>query len=249
MKQFAIAFFVAGCLSGLAASLIPVPLVKGIAGCQTPDLLWYQFNEGSGTTVADTSTDGGDGATTDADWATGKSGSGFSLDFNGTTDDLASDSTVNYGSNTKITVELWCFFDSTSGTRIIAESSANWTANGGSFAIAISGGTQLLVGITKGTLRRSEQIAVPATGAWFHLGLLLDLSVAGGDIKIYKDGTEQGTTIVDNQITGTSNFSDYVLYMGARASSSLWYDGKIDDFRIYSGDQTSNLSCVVNNPQ
>ena len=203
-----------------------------------PGILHWKLNEGSSTAI--TATVGPNG-TTDAAWLTGKSGSGFCLDFNGTDDDAGTSSAVTYGTNT-ITVCGWFWFDSTAGTRMLFESSESY-ANTDTFAAFVDTGVLYLANSgTTGTL--TKNVAFTTTGAWVHLAFVLTPT----DCKIYVAGVSQvvGTS---GSRTGTANYSAQTLFVGARNRASLFFDGRIDDLRIYSGDVSANLAAIMASPQ
>lgn len=201
----------------------------------TPDILWWKFLEGSGTDIG--ATVGTDG-TTDASWVTGKTGSGFALEFNGTSQNAETSNTVTYGTNT-ITLCAWFWFDVTTGTRMLLESSATYiTPN--CFGIFVDANL-LYASNTGATGERQEYIAFSTTGAWVHLAVVLTPT----DNKIFVDGVEQATTITNNNRTGTADYSAQTLFVGARNSGSLFFDGRIDDLRIYSGDVSADLALIM----
>lgn len=200
------------------------------ASSPTPELLWWKMSDGSGTAV--TAAVGPNG-TTNADWATGLSGSGNALDFNGTSDGLSSDSTIAFGTNV-LTVCLLVNLDSTSGTQILAESSANFGANPISWAIYIDAGN-LVAGIAgTGPVFRQERCTAPSTGTTAALAVVFDRTTTGGEITIYINGTAQTTTLLDNSLNSTTDFTTRSVYVGARNNASLWANGRIDDVRIYN---------------
>jgi len=222
-------------------------------GSPVPDLLWWKLNEGSGTTLTDSSTGGAGGGTHDADYVTGKSGSGYALDFNGTSDDGATSAAITYNTDT-ITVAFWINRDSTTGVRMILESSNNLNNAESGFGIYIDG-SKIAVGFRTlpGGQYRNENISAPAAGEWHHVALVLKRNYNNGstygDIVFYVDGTEVASTVTLNAITTTSNWSNQVLYVGARNRASFWYSGLLDDVRIYTGDRSADIAAIMNDPQ
>lgn len=207
-----------------------------------PEILWWKLNEGSGTAIAGAASAGGDAGTTDAAWGTGKSGAGSALDFNGTTHDSASNASIVFGASV-LTVCFWVWLDTTSGARCLVESSINFNSNARAFLIYIDTG-ELFAAIHGATLYRAHKITAPSTGAWHHIAVVLDNSTVTGNVKIYLNGSLQSSTVTTNSKTGSGNFASYKVYAGARASASLFLDGRMDDLRIYNrevsaGDITS----------
>ena len=130
------------------------------AASATPEILWWKFNEGSGTSVAGAASGGGDAGTTDASWLTGKSGSLYCTDYNGTDDGTQSNAAITYGVAT-ITVCAWVYLDATTDG-MIWESSELYTSNPNAFDFLIFSG-QLYAAIQGTSGLRLEHIAVPST--------------------------------------------------------------------------------------
>lgn len=218
----------------------------------TPQILWWKLNEGSGTSITGDSSSGGDDGPTDAAWVTGKSGSGGALDFiPANSDDALTSASITYGVNV-ITVMGWFYFDDNTGTKFLYESSADNDSTAHTFVLAFVGGN--LVGQIHGTspssTYRKESITAPATGAWTHIAVVFDNSTVAGDVKIYVDGSNQSTTVNTDTKDAAANFSAQVLYVGSRAAGSLFYDGRLDDFRIYNSELNSTaINAAKDDPQ
>jgi len=226
--------------------LLGAALRRNAATSPIPDVLWWKLNEGSGTSITGDATNGGDDGVTDAAWLTGKSGGGYCADFNGTSQDAASSAAITYGTN-KITVCFWAYFDSTSGTTILLESSANWNSNNNSWICYLDSG-RINAGV-RDSAGRVEYVTAPSTGAWVHIALLLDNSTTTGNVDIYYDGVSQSTTVSTNSKTSIQTFSAYTLYAAARARASLWSNFRMDDLRIYSGDKTAFIAAIMADAQ
>jgi hypothetical protein len=233
---------------------IAIASVKTIMGVDntsgsapTPELLWWKMTDGSGTTV--TATVGPNG-TTDASWVTGASGSGYALEFNGTSSDASSSSSVTYSVN-KISISLWAYFDDTTSTRVLVENgNPYYTSVGGLIIFVDSGNLYVSCNGDSTNTVRSEYCAAPATGGWKHIVALIDGSTATANTDIYIDGSSQSTTVAVNTHSGTSNFATGTLYVGARGGSSLFLDGRIDDLRIYNRLLSgSEITAIYGDPQ
>lgn len=213
-------------------------------------ILWWKLNDGSGTAIAAAN---GPAGTTDAAWVTGQSGSGTALDFNGTSHDGHSTSAVSFGGAQVITICGWYFFDDITTVQNIWESDTHWsTSTNGSYLSQLdTGGFVVAMKGTGGTATaRIETAAAPATGAWVHIAVVCDNSTPTGAIKIYYDGVMQTTTIDDNDKAGSPAFEDKPIYVGARSGTSLFYNGRIDDVRIYGRELTgTEINAVKNDPQ
>lgn len=216
------------------------------SGSATPEFLWWKFNEGSGTAVAGDGSNGSDDGTTDADWLTGKSGSGYCTDYNGTSDGTQSDSAIAYDTET-ITVCAWIYRDTTSDA-MIWESSELYTSNPNSFDCLIFGG-QLYAAIQGTSGLRLEHVTPPGTGAWVHLAVVYVNTTNNGDVKFYFDGVEQSSTTDTNTKADHANFATEIFNCGSRNQTGLFMNGRIDDLRIYSGDQSASLATIAADAQ
>jgi hypothetical protein len=226
---------------------VGVPAAAPLADV-TPDLLWWKLNEGSGTTIAGTAATSDDG-TTDADWATGKSGSGSCLNYDGSSDDSLTDANIAWGTNI-ITICGWLYLDSTASDRLVwTTTSLDPFGSHANDATAFISGELLYLQLFGTTNRRRENMAVPSTGSWKHLLVVYDASTATGDMRLWLDGAEQTLTLGDNLHDGTSNFVTDKFVCGMRLGGSMFYDGKMDDVRVYSGDRSASVANIIDNPQ
>lgn len=222
-------------------------------GSPVPDLLWWQCNEGSGTSLVDSSSGGAAAGAHDADYVAGPGGS--ALDFNGTSDDGASSSAIAFGTSL-ITVSFWVNRDNAGavGNRIILESSANHNSNNDAWVIYIDfTNSRLAASFQNGAQYRQEYCTLFAHSEWHHVTVVMDRNynngATRGRIWIYVDGVAQSMTVALNTLTSTANFGTYIVYLAARSRSSIWLPGLLDDIRIYSGDKGSFAEAIKNDPQ
>jgi len=213
----------------------------------TPDILWWKCNEGSGTSLAGDGSNGGNGGTTDADWTTGV-GSGGALSLNGSNDDAYSTNTIAYGTNI-ITASLWLKDWTTTGDPIVIESVTD--SNGSdnhTFFVFLSSGVLNVAIKGVGYTYRDETITVN-TNTLRHLLMVFDNSTTTGDIKIYTNGVESGTTVSIDTKSASASFTTGEFNLGSRNSGSMFFGGKMDDVRLYSGDRSSDVSAIYSDPQ
>jgi hypothetical protein len=224
---------------------VPVRVMSGELSPDTPvdpvvpvpDILWWKFTEGSGTSIGATV---GPNGTTDASWVTGKNGSGFALDFNGA-NSASTSTTVTYGTNT-ITICGWFWFTA-SGSVFLLESGPGFPPPN-SVGIYQTVG-ELYVSNSGTTGELSEKVAFSTTGEWVHIAVV----VSPTEAKLFINAVEQSTTNTSNNRTGTSNFADQTLYVGALSTGAYMFNGRIDDLRIYSGDQSAELAAIMADSQ
>lgn len=212
----------------------------------TPDLLWWKLNEGSGTALTGSATGGGDGGTTDADWVTGKSGSGYALAFNGSSDDATTSAALAFNTNI-ITLSYWLWSSNTSNTRPLCTGGAGGGSN--TFFVVSNGGQHGYYDYGTTGYRR-EDYTIPTTNEWHHHLVVIDQTAGSGagDVTVYIDGATTSTTVWSNTKTGTANFATTNLWIGSLAGATFW-SGRFDDVRIYSGNQSASRTNIMNDPQ
>lgn len=91
------------------------PQLLGSVRSPVPDIFWWRMDEGTGTTITGAANNGGDSGNTISDWATGQSGLGFSLDFDGSSDVASNSTALNFGGISSFTISFWINPDTTNG--------------------------------------------------------------------------------------------------------------------------------------
>lgn len=187
-------------------------------------IIEYLFDEGSGSTATNSGTLGAthNGAINGGAYsASAPNGSAFSLDLNGTANNVK---IPNFGYGAALTVEAWINPSMVNGQRVILDDYGN-----PGVLLAIVDG-QLEWGIST-TAHPGLGIALFAgsigTGAWQHVAGVYD----GAAIRAYVDGVLVAAAatsgpIIDNPAGQPTIGSDDV-------SPALDYAGLIDDFRIH----------------
>lgn len=240
------------CFSSLSAQAqIPFPFSWWTprGSSPQPGILWWKLNEGSGTVMADSSI-GNHSGTNNATWITGKSGSGSALNFPGTNANSSTATAVTYATN-MVTVTFWMLSNSTNTTQVLLEvGNTNFAVIDHSFAVFID--TLGITGSVKGTGSgwRSESYGIVGLGAWNHWVLVFDNSSNGGNIRMFKNGVEVTTSLTNNTKAGNGTLiATQRLFVGARALPEIFLNGRIDDFRIYAGDQSSSAAQIMADSQ
>lgn len=206
------------------------PAASG-GGVDNTLVLHYKFNEGSGTTIADET--GTYAATGTANtWATGASGSGSSIVFNGTTAWAKTDGNVTYGTNI-LSFSFW-IYDSEwyTGTIVFEQTASVNSANSG--VVFDWDFTDSLVYHDSGGYRLGD-IATQETVKWYHVVLQVDASTSPPNFTIHIDGSEVSVSESSISSPGATAFQASVLYFASRAGVSDWNGFRLDDFRIYKG--------------
>lgn len=235
-------------------------LSKPVVYSPVPEILWWKFSDGSGSTV--TATVGPNGAcgigSAAPTWIAGLNG-GFALQFDGIDDTLSSASSVTYGVNI-ITVCCWLWWDAfANDDKLLMESSNPFNSNNGTYIIDPNNNGGLAVGsyelaiqdsLTAPGFYREQYFTRPSAAAWHHYCFVFDNSTTTGNIKVYVDAALTSTSIGISSKTGSNNFSAQILYLMSRGNSSLFGAGRLDDLRIYNRELSAGeVTAVKNNPQ
>lgn len=184
----------------------------------------YAFEENSGTTTADATGNGNTGTLVGGvSWTTsGKNGN--ALDFNGTTGQVEIDAGPLAMDNlSTFTAMAWVENDigTGAGTDDIVgwwdyPSSASWIIthhNNNNYFFSIEGKASIFAG-TVGT-------------AWTHVAGTYD----GSTMRLYVDGTQVAS---QSGLSGTLPSSTADIIIGGQQNDSNYFDGTIDDVRIYN---------------
>lgn len=201
-------------------------------------LLRLKLDEGTGTTLSDSSGNGRHFSASGATWLTGQAvPGGKALSFDGVNDYAASDANVNLGQSS-VSICFWAYV-TTAQDAIICELSPDFNATTHAWMLTWDAST--IWGVIKGMSGyREETRAMVAAGAWRHFVFLLNNSTAAGDVKLWIDGVEQTLTLSTNSKAGTANFATARIFLGARSTSAQYpFAGRIADFRIYQGELTT----------
>ncbi len=201
----------------------------------------YSFDTATGTTLADNSGGGNAGSISGATWTSaGKSGG--ALAFDGVNDMVTVADKASLDLSTGMTLEAWVrpSANSTWRTVVTKETSGNLTY--GLFSNSdvpqpsaiVSIGSSPIQDITRGPSEVSMS-------SWTHLAATYD----GAVLRLYLDGTEVSTA----NVTGAMANSAGPLQIGGNNIWAEWFQGQIDDLRVYNRALTpSQLQTDMNTP-
>jgi fibronectin type 3 domain-containing protein len=187
----------------------------------------YSFDEGSGTAVADLSGKGNGGTISGATW-TGAGGGKFgsALSFDGVNDWVTVADANTLDLTTGMTLEAWVNPSAlgTSWRTAVFKETTNY------YAYALYGNTgttrpsgNLLVAGTDFDQRGSAALPV---NAWSHIAATYD----GASLRLYVNGTQVGTQAASGSISASTG----VLRMGGNNIWAEWFQGLIDEVRVYN---------------
>jgi len=181
----------------------------------------YGFNEGTGTTVTDASGNGNNGTISSAAWTTsGKYGN--ALGFNGTSALVTINNATTLQLSTAMTLEAWVNPSTVSSAwrDVIFKANDNYYLEGTSTASGrpATGGT-----FASSPLYGTTALAV---NSWTHLAATYD----GTTTRLYVNGTQ----VSSQAQTGAMASSTNPLQIGGDSFYGQFFQGTIDEVRIYN---------------
>ena len=223
-------------LQVIAAGAQPAPTppagTPGLAGIHH-----YAFNEGSGTTAADSVGNAALSLVNGAGWTTGKFGSALAVNGNGQFADagkaLLQTTDANYS------VSAWVKLNAAGGAfqTIASQDGADTSV----FFLQYSGADKTFA-FSFASVRALSSIGTPVPGQWYHLVGVRD--IAAGKLSIYVDGKLSGSVgVLGNSTPTTGNF---VIGRGKFNGGPVDYlNGAVDETRLYdralSSDEVATL--------
>jgi hypothetical protein len=204
----------------------------------------WDFDDSSDTSTATDSWGTNDGQINGAGYESAYQGS-HALYFDGTENyvTVTDNATLNFDSTESFTVSGWLNLDALSKnvTMLAKRDGSGNNFEGYQIQVRDADGEFAFFvddGVSGSSV--SARGGTPTTGSWVHLAGTFDRS--SGDLTLYIDGSSVGSTSSSlGAVSPSANF-----YVGAYENlSSEYFNGKIDDVRIYdkalSAPEVSNL--------
>jgi len=199
----------------------------------TPDgtglVVWYRFDETSGTTATDSSGNGYHATLVNGPtWVAGRSGNAVNLDGSDDYVSLPAGVVSNLGD---FTIATWVRLDTTGSWRRVFDFGTGTTVN--MFLTPQSGSGTVRFAITTGGWSAEQRVngsAALPTGSWVHvavtrLGNVGTLYVNGAVV-----GTNSSLTLSPSSLGNTNQ-----NWLGrSQYAADGYLDGQLDDFRIYN---------------
>ncbi len=208
--------------SGASGSPVTVPVTLTVTPPATGLVGAWGFDEPSGATVADASGSGNNGTISGAARGTGRNGGG--LTFDGVNDWVTVNDSSSLDLTTSMTVEAWVRPANVDYWRtvVLKEQPGQLV-----YALYASTDNRRPSGhvYTSGDIALQGPSALPAN-TWSHLAMTWD----GLTIRMFVNGTQ----VSSSALAGTAVTSASPLRIGGNGVWAEWFNGGIDDVRVYN---------------
>ncbi|MEV4289325.1 LamG-like jellyroll fold domain-containing protein [Nonomuraea bangladeshensis] len=192
----------------------------------------YGMNEGSGTSVADSSGKNNPGTGSSTAWVNGKYGK--ALSFNGSSSMVTVAHAASLRLTTGMTLSAWVNPTTVTGTAWRSVMTKELSADGASYALyAANGGT-----VPSGWVQTDPETSATADGlsplpvnTWSHLALTYD----GAALRLFLNGQQIDQTALSGSLYDDGN----PLRIGGNVVWNEYFSGLIDEVRIYNRAQTA----------
>ncbi len=211
-----------------------------LSGSESNLVAYYNFNDGSGNTLTDLTSNSNNGTMTNMandDWVSNALfAQDYALDFDGSNDFVNISDPYTSFSNS-LSVEFWVNSSSSTIGSGIGQASANSdNMSTNVWLMHMNPNTSITFYVNdNGTWRYVSSTSDVDDGNWHHIAGTID----GSEVAIYVDGTKEASssTAISSGIQSNSNAS---IHFGkdVRLSSGRFITGKIDEVRIWDDVRT-----------
>lgn len=211
------------------STVLTVSTISGLIG-------YWTFDEGSGTTAADSSGSGYNATLVNGmSWVAGKLGQAISA--NGT-NQYVSFPAIDLSTTSAATVAMWVNRTySTAGGHVLLEDTTNFNNSTSGFGVGPDDDTcrGVMVALRGNNGYAANCYAQPTSGVWHHLVAVYDKTQSGSnESSFYIDGVLQRATRNYLTTNNTNTLGKSPLYLFSRAGTSMFCSGMVDDLRIYN---------------
>lgn len=207
---------------------IKLTKVSGVPGIPTSGLAAYwSMDEGSGSTAADSSGNGNNGTLSGPVWTAGNRGG--ALSFDGTNDYVNAGNPAGLKLTGAMTLSAWIKIDTVSGNGRIISKQGYTGSRGWSLNVEASGVGAFQIASNSSSLVTVNTSAALPTGQWVHLAGVYEPGTA---LRIYVNGVLSNSNSVS--VPAAQYNSNLNVWIGARPSSECYFDGDIDEVRVYN---------------
>jgi chitodextrinase len=188
-----------------------------------PPVAAFSFDAGTGTTASDDSGNGHTGTLSNAGWtAAGKFGG--ALSFNGSSSYVTVPDGAALDFSTSLTLEAWVY-PTASGAGSSGILAKERTGGGLPYGVETTGGNPDAYVNAGGTTVASSSAALPLN-TWSHVASTFD----GTTLRLYVNGTQVASTPAVGPIAASAD----PLRIGADLTWGEYFDGRIDNVRVYN---------------
>lgn len=166
---------------------------------------------------------------------------GDALDFDGANDfvSVGNRSGLDFERTNTFSIESWVQWNS--GIGMIVCKMDNLSPFTGYEVFAISGQVQVRLtnSFTVNGINVLTTAGVLADNEWHHVAVSYDGSSSESGLLIYIDGILQTKSVVSDNLTGTIQ-ATAPLQIGARSLGAFFFNGQMDEVRIWNTERTAN---------
>ena len=206
---------------------------------------WLGMEEGSGTSVADSTSNNNDFTLTNGSWVTGKVGS-YAVRLDGNDDYMESDANFAVGANV-CTVSFWMYWtDAGSDEKFIYELGNRWWQRNGSIAFSwVQNESVFKVSMHDGSGNLEVKFPEPSSGQWVYVTVVHNGpggSSNAGEIKLYYDGTAQSSSSYSSTKDQANNIGSTAskFFIGANSTGAQEITIDVDTFAVFSDELTQD---------
>ena len=186
----------------------------------------WDFNEGDGLTATDDSGYDNNGTIYGATWTDDTpSGKGYALSFNGSSNYISYGANDNLNLSDKITIGVWIYKEGSVGGYILAKNSTDTS----DMDYALYWSSEMFGLHLNGVGAGGSQWGSVPINRWSYIVATYNMNETSDQVKFYVDGELNKTSTYNTAINQTAS----TLNIGRRKPSSLYFNGKIDNVRIY----------------
>ncbi len=227
-------------------ALLPLPLAQVASYNLDQGLaLYWKLDEGTGSTVTDSSGNGMNGTLLGSPtWVSGSTAKiNGALSFNGTNSAVTSPAVPL--NTAVVSVAFWLNGGMGSGTSMILESSPNLNNSDTGFAVSTEssstncpGASNIVWLVLHGNMGYNNSCFQYPGSGWHHYVAVFDKSQGSQrEVSLFIDGATSSVLVQHNSADNTNGFNASPanpIYLMSRGGSSLFSSGTIDDVRIYT---------------
>ncbi len=235
----------------MAAPHTQVAQVSG-SSCTTGDLTcglvgWWKFDDGSGTTAADSSGNGNTGTLVNGPtWIMGQVGQALSFNGVNTWVSVNQSTSLQFGTGS-FSASAWIYPTSnTQGTTHIVDN--RWSTP--YWDVIFSGTGQYIQCSISDTVPNSAYVLLPnntvTINKWHFVACIVDRSTQ--QMSVYVDGTKYTSGYPDTSLVGNLNNGTNLVEIGqSQTVPSGYFTGIIDDVRVYNRALSANEIATLYN--